>query len=290
MSKSELQVNFTVTLAKEIGFTNVSIEGGAALNILVATITAKTSDDDKYVLDVTQGYIQQLEDSIFQSVLSRKPQILVKMFDEHEVVYEIKDDCMLCSIEMDLFKADFILRKEQVDERTEFVKQISKLRKRVQELEERVKSVAYLEMPEWGKIEQDVMDLFDQFDPEFKEYKAKQHNTTKDAIVKGFVGTMDSAKKYAAWLTLIFYREGRMFIDADACYTDNCGNGPVSNWINAKFIRSRDRPHFRKFTVGDGVPPQDNGKLVIKSLVTPRCGCHQHKYGQRSGYISYVDI
>ena len=118
--KKRVSVSFSVVMAPDQEFTNMSAEGKVLVNIPVATITA-IKNDDKYVLNLTQGWIQQLEDPIFQTAMSRKPQILDQMFSGgHEIQLEIKNSLMTCSIQMDLFTATFVLEREKLDDNAMF--------------------------------------------------------------------------------------------------------------------------------------------------------------------------
>lgn len=295
------QISFSVSLFQN-SETNVGCEGNAdsVSDILIATITA-INDDEKYSVDITKKFIDNVKDSIFQAVLSSKPQILKKMFDEEEsdIEWKINENIMTCSIEMELFTAVFVLQKEKIDENSMIPRQISKLQKRIDELviyfakqiEELRNSQKffYLEMPNWTEIEKDVLNLFHKFDPEFRKYKSEQHNTTKEALEKGFIQHMTEEQKYAAWLSLLFHTQHFICVGADCALSKGCGAIGISNLVNAKFITSIEKPRFRKFVLGRYRENSDN--LLFKTSIVSPCMCNNHKYGLiGSAYVGYVDF
>jgi hypothetical protein len=261
-----------------------------------ATMSAITLDDDIYNLIITKDWIDTIEDSFIQTIFRSKPNVIMKLFSgEYNITHEINKNTLTCSIKHDILDVifDFILEKEKVDDYVLLRRQIIRLERRVKELEvqnEIEKSLEYIDMPSWETIEKDVVELFDRLDPEYIKFKTEQQNTTREAMVQKFFSTFSPMKKYASWLTLLFYSDKKIIFDAQYSKFTECIKYELHfvNIMDARFKRNNSCQKFRKFFITLDKTPKETNLLLKIITDSAMCTCNIC-LGRISICISYID-
>ena len=260
-------------------------------------ITAMSEDeDDKYFLKITRKYVDDISDIMVKTMIKTKPGIIAKLFSNaYQPVSTIEDDKLVCIIDAGLLAFQFVLEKEIIDENTMLRKQLAKLSKRIEELEDEkaaLEDSVYMDMPEWSSIENRVEKLYKQHDPEYQKFYREQVSTTNQEIIKKYFGAMNPLQKYQCWLTLIYNTGDHMSLVSAQAWFVACGQFLHANpkFILSRFKSNKTPSSFRKFFVTDN-NPEKNCTIMLKTIASSNCGCNHHFINYSTIVcLSYIDI
>lgn len=263
-------IDYSVVLVSNVSLTDTSDSEGSRK--VFAVITG-VIDDDKYISSLTKEYVDKLVDPIFQTMLISQPTILEKIFNrKYPIVSKVISDKLFCSITTDFFSVEFVLVKEIVDELSLMKKNMTKMMKRIEKLEDdlmKAKSVkkVYIEYPGWTEeVKSDVMDTIEEKDPAFASFTDKQHNTTKVQNREKYCQTLTSLEQVSAWLSYLYWVE-----KLEICrivgikYEFNCNNPIIRDFL-PEFVK-HSNTDYRQYKVIYGKLATNND-IIVSSMLT----------------------